>query len=152
MASERVLRDRQPAEILRQISHTRNRIKYMPPGHIHWNFTALKKNLGTLADLCGERAYQDYALIPSASWLGKDKPAVPSLKLQDGRAEWQYADPRFEAFVRWWHVQVYDGTQWISLRSMPVEEKSLVYPKGAQAIAVRAISRTGISGEAAVAR
>jgi uncharacterized lipoprotein YddW (UPF0748 family) len=150
MASERVLRDRQPAEILRQISHTRNRIQYMPPGHIHWNFTALSKNLGTLADLCAQRAYQDHALVPSASWLGKDKPLAPTLKMQDGKAEWQYPDVRLDTFVRWWYVQTYDGKTWTAMRPLPVEQKSIPVPKDTLGVAVRAISRSGMSGEAAI--
>ena len=152
MASERVLKDRQPFEILRQISHTRIRIQYMPPGHIHWNFTALKKNLGTLADLCAQRAYQDYALVPSASWLGKDKLEAPTLRMQDGKAEWQYADVRLDTFVRWWYVQTYDGTKWTSLRALPVEQKSIPVPKDTLGISVRPISRSGVAGEAAIIR
>ncbi len=146
MASERVLRDRQPYEILRQISYTRQRIRYMPPGHIHWNYSALGKNLGTLADLCAQRAYQEQALVPSASWLGSEKLPQPTLTVEKGVATWKNEDERMDIFVRWWLVQIYQDGKWTSLRPMPAEQKTLNLPKNALGIAVRAISRTGMAG------
>ena len=152
MASERVLKDRQPHEILKQISHTRSRNAYMPPGHIHWNFTALAKNRGTLAELCEKRAYQDFAIVPSASWLGDDKPAAPEVTVQGGKAKWGFADSRFENFVKWWFVQTYENNQWVARKLLPLESREFHLPKGVLAIAVRGIGRTGLAGEPATAR
>lgn len=151
MASERVLRDRQPYEILKQISYTRSRGAYMPPGHVHWNFTALAKNKGKLADLCAQRAYQDFAVVPAAPWLGDEKPASPQLiMVKNGKATWSLADTRLESFVKWWFVQTYENDRWVSRKLLPVTMKEMVIPKGTKAIAVRAIGRTGIAGEPVV--
>lgn len=152
MASERVLRDRQATEILRQISHTRQRVQYMPPGHIHWNYTALGKNLGKLAELCAQRAYQEQALVPSASWLGDIKPEQPAISLDQSTVKWGFADARLDQYVRWWFVQIYQDDKWTALRPMPVTQKSFVLPKNARGIAVRAISLTGMAGEPAMIR
>jgi len=152
VASERVLRDRQPYEILKQISHTRTRSPYMPPGHIHWNFTALGKNKGTLADLCAKRAYQELALPPAAAWLGSDKPASPILRLGTGKASWSYADTRLDAFVKWWVVQIYSKGKWTDEAILPANTRELTLPAGMEAIAIRAISNTGLSSEPALIR
>lgn len=152
MASDRVLSDRQPSDILRQISYTRERAVYMPPGHLHWNFSALMKNKGTLADLCEKRAYQDFAMPPSASWLGPEKPEPPSIKIQEGKAEWGYEDPRLDIFVKWWLVQVFEKDQWVSKGLLPVNEKSYTLAKGMNGIAIRAISKTGIASDATLLR
>lgn len=153
MASERVLRDRQPHEILKQISYTRTRIAYMPPGHIHWNFTALSKNKGTLADLCAKRAYQELAVVPTAGWLGNDKPQAPQfIMVKDGKATWALADVRFETFVKWWYVQTLENNQWVGRKLLPVEVKEYVLPKTAKAVAVRGIGKTGVAGDPAAAQ
>jgi len=150
IASERVLRDRQPSEILRQIGYTRQRSPYMPPGHIHWNFTALAKNKGTVADLCRTRAYQDAALVPSASWLGSDKPETPVLQVADNVAVWNFADPRLKGLAKWWFVQTYEGDRWVSRRLQPLEMNSYTFTKDTKAIAIRAIGPTGVAGEPVV--
>jgi hypothetical protein len=151
MASERVLRDRQPYAILKQISYTRSRISYMPPGHVHWNFTALGRNKGKLADLCAQRAYQDLAVIPAANWLGVETPPSPQfVMVRDGKATWGLADTRFETFVKWWLVQTYEKDRWVGRKLLPVSVKEYAVPKGARAVAIRGIGRTGLAGEPSV--
>lgn len=150
MASDRVLTDRQPHEILKQIGIVRQRSAYMPPGHLHWNFSALGKNKGTLADLCAQRAYQEMALPPSAPWLGLEKPPAPRLTLAGNTVSWTYDDPRMLTFNKWWYVQTYENGQWVGRRLLPMEVKSYVLPPAAKAVAVRAISLSGISGDPAV--
>jgi len=153
MASERVLRDRQPYEILKEISYTRMRGAYMPPGHLHWNFSALAKNQGKLADLCVERAYQDVALVPAATWLGNDKPAAPQvIMVKDGKATWGLADARLDSFVKWWFVQTFEGDKWVGRRLLPATMKEFVLPATARAIAVRAIGKTGLAGDPVAAQ
>lgn len=152
VASDRVLKDRQPHEILKQISHTRMRGNYMPPGHIHWNFTALAKNKGTLADLCRDRAYQSIALPPAAPWLGAEKPMAPILKLEQREATWRYADTRMDTFVKWWLVQVYENGKWTDKKLLPAGERRFALTKEMTGIAIRAISLTGMASEPAMIR
>lgn len=152
MASDKVMQDRQPTEILRQISLTRERGPIMPPGHIHWNVSALMKNKGTLADLCGERAYSKLTLPPAAPWLGDSLPPQPILGVEKGNATWKLPDPRMESYVKWWFVQTYEGNSWVSRTIQPLEQKSFKLGKEVNAVAVRAIGLTGIAGEPAIAR
>ena len=91
----------------------------MPPGHIHWNVSALTKNQGTLADLMKQRVYQQFALPPSASWLGKEIPLKPEIVMRDGKAQWNLADPRFEGAMKWWFAQSYENGAWSGVRLLP---------------------------------
>ncbi|HSJ02914.1 MAG: glycoside hydrolase family 10 protein [Verrucomicrobium sp.] len=150
MASDRVLQDRQPHEILKQIGITRTRAAYMPPGHLHWNYSALGKNKGTLADLCAQRAYQEFAIPPSAPWLGLDKPTRPFLQVSGTQVTWELGDARLDNMVKWWLIQTYENSTWVGKKLVPVEVKSYTLPPGAKGIAVRAISRSGVAGDAAV--
>lgn len=148
MASDRVLHDRQPYEILKEISYTRSRGAYMPPGHLHWNFSALGNNRGKLADLCTQRAYQDFALVPQALWLGNEKPSAPQIiMIKDGKATWSMADARMESSVKWWFVQTLQGDKWVGRKLLPAAIKEFTMPKGAKGIAVRGIGRTGLEGD-----
>ena len=145
MASERVLQDRQPYEILREISITRARALYMPPGHIHWSVSALVKNLGTLADLMQQRAYQQLALVPEAPWLGRDLPPSPKLApAMRNVVHWELQDPRLETDVKWWLVQTFANRAWTSRCLLPVDKKEYEADKDAEALAVRSV---GLSGQ-----
>lgn len=150
MASDRVLQDRQPHEILRQIGIVRTRAAYMPPGHLHWNYSALGKNKGTLADLCRLRAYQDFAIPPSASWLGMEKPLTPVMNVSGNTVSWDYLDERMLTLTKWWYVQTYENGNWVGKRLLPTEVKIFTLPPGAKAVAIRAISRSGVSGDPVV--
>ncbi len=150
IASDRVLKDRQATEILRQISYTRERAPYMPPGHIHWNYSALGKNLGKLADVCKARAYEEFAVPPSASWLGTDTPTTaPMITLLPGQATWGMQDARLETFVKWWFVQTYENGKWVGKTLLPAETKTFAMKPEYRAIAVRALGNTGLAGPVA---
>jgi uncharacterized lipoprotein YddW (UPF0748 family) len=154
IASERVLRDRQPSEILHEISITRERGLYMPPGHIHWDVNALIKNQGTVADLIRQRAYQQMAVVPPAQWLGASVPPQPRPEaVVNGMVRWTLQDPRLEALdVRWWFVQAYIGDAWVGRRLLPVGTKEYAPDKECRAIAVRGVSPTGLTGDPLVIR
>jgi uncharacterized lipoprotein YddW (UPF0748 family) len=150
IASDRVLTDRQPHEILKQIGITRLRAGFMPPGHLHWNYSALGKNKGTLADLCAQRAYQDFAIPPSASWLGGEKPITPVVTVSGSTITWAIEDPRMNSSVKWWLIQTFDGSKWVGQKLLPTEGRTYAMPPGARGVAVRAISRTGVAGDPVV--
>jgi len=154
IATERVLSDRQASEILREISITRLRGLYMPPGHIHWDMGALMKNRGLVTDVVRERAYQQLAVVPPALWLGAGNPPQPIVAPSvNGVPSWTTQDPRLEALdVRWWLVQVYLGNEWISRRLLPVGTKQYLPEKECRAMAVRAVSPSGLTGDPLVIR
>lgn len=152
MAGDRILKDRQASEILKQLSYTRARAAYMPPGHVHWSISPLMKNLGQLRTLCRERAYQDYALPPAASWLGSEKPAIPLIKLENGEVHWRYADTRMLQSVKWWVVQTFEKEHWKTVKILPKTESKFKIDGKPLGVAVRAISLTGVAGEVGLLR
>ncbi|MEY4485202.1 MAG: hypothetical protein RL693_2654, partial [Verrucomicrobiota bacterium] len=72
--------------------------------------------------------------------------------VQDGKAEWNYADARMETYVKWWLVQVFENNQWVSKKLLPATVKSFALAKGMGAVAIRAIGKTGIASDATVSR
>ena len=146
MASERVLSDRQPVEIVREISVTRDHQLDMPCGHIHWNFSALNRNQGHLADLVNKSCYINYALPPATPWLGNYVPPAPTLVPEKTRVEWHYSDQRSEQYVKWWLVQTYEDGKWKSEVLLPEAEKTANIPLGTKAVAIRGIGLTGLAG------
>ena len=153
MASERVLDDRQPYEILRQISITRGRGLYMPPGHIHWSVSALVKNRGGLGDLVQQRAYQQLALVPQAPWLGQDLPPAPRPTLAAANVvRWTSEDPRMEVNVKWWFIQTYEGDAWTSRCLLPADKKEYQVAPSCRAFAIRSVSLAGLTSDPVVLR
>lgn len=153
LASERVLQDRQPAEIIREISIVRGRALYMPPGHFHWNVSALVKNLGTLGDMVHQRAYQQPAIIPQASWLGVDRPPPPVLpeRTKTG-VRWSLHDMRLEGDIKWWFIQTLVDNKWIARGLLPEERKEFSPEPQCTAFAVRSVSQSGLLSEPLVVR
>jgi len=152
MASQRVLQDRQPYEILQEISITRSRANYMPPGHLHWNISALTKNQGTLADLVHQRAYQRIALVPQATWLGNDPPPTPRPERVPNGVRWSLQDPRLETDIKWWFVQAYVDRAWVGRALLPTETKEYPLDRNWTALAVRSVSQSGLTGTPIVVR
>jgi uncharacterized lipoprotein YddW (UPF0748 family) len=154
MASERVLEDRQPSEILREISIVRGRALYMPPGHLHWSVSALVKNRGTLGDLVQQRAYEQMAIVPQASWLGRDVPPEPRVTLgkNPNTLVWTLQDPRLDADVKWWFLQTYEGNAWINHPLQPAEKKEFAPSPDCRALALRSVGQSGLISDPVVVR
>lgn len=146
IATERVGAQRPPMEMVNQIALTRD-VLGVHPGHIHWSFKALKRNISGVADLLRTSSYQERALIPGSPWLGdSSKPEAPKLTADGNGIAWK-ADPNSN--VRWWAVQTKMNGRW-QLRVLPSDKTSLAKENGVEAVAVRAIDRAGIASTAAV--
>ncbi len=137
----------QPAEIVNQISATR---RYADAGHIHWNITALMKNPSLDAALQRD-SYQQPALIPASPWLGTLPPAHPKLTVTPWKKSltlrWENGDAEP---ARWWVLQYRTNAIWTT-EILPANTFDR-YRENFQpdAIAVRAVDRTGNLSEPAV--
>jgi uncharacterized lipoprotein YddW (UPF0748 family) len=154
IATERVLQDRHSNEILQQISITRERGLYMPPGHVHWSISALMKNLDAVADVMHQRAYLQAAMVPQALWLGVSTPPPPvPAPAVNGVPHWALQDPRLEGFdVRWWFVQALLDNTWLGRCQLPVGTKEYLPEKECRALAVRSVSPSGQVSEPLIIR
>lgn len=152
MNSSKVGDDRNAGEILRQISVLRERGRVMPPGHFHWNFNALDKNLGKLGALTRERAYNVHALLPASPWLSNVTLPAPLVEKTAGGQglRWGFGDPRWEAFGRWWVVQALIDGQWRTVEVSYRDRRELAWPGSATAVAIRAAGRAWELGPATV--
>lgn len=150
MAVDRVGKDRGPGEILQQISEVRQRGTIMSPGHFHWNFGSLVKNTLEVADLTKTRAYQIKAIPPASPWLGAiDLPApavATTVRNKQGFANWSMTDIRWLGQTRWWTIQTFQDGKWTLHSVHPVKTTEIAWPKGALAIAIRAVDKTWTVG------
>ena len=136
------------------MSVLRERGLKMTPGHFHWNFGALHKDLGKIGTHTVERAYTTHAIPPSSPWLSQTQlPApvvgktVPGGKLT---VAWQHADVRWMSETRWWVMQALIQGRWITWKSMFKDQLNADWPENADAVAIRACGRGWEAGEAGV--
>ena len=147
--------DRVAGEILKQMSVLRERGLKMTPGHFHWNFGALHKNLGKIATYTMARAYTTHALPPASSWLSQSNLPAPLVgkTMPDGKltVEWKHGDERWMSQTRWWVMQAQIGGRWVTWKSYFRDQTSDEWPTGATAVAIRAGGLAWETGEAGVA-
>ena len=134
-------------EILNEISLTR---KFPDAGHVHWSISALMKN-PTLDASLAQAAYREPALIPASPWLNAKAPATPqfsvSLRNNSMRARWDNAvgEP-----AHWWLLQLRTNGSWTT-QIFPASQSNLrLDDMSTDALALRAISRTGIASAPAL--
>lgn len=140
--------DKWPAsEITDQISRIR---RYPNPGHIHWSVMELMKNSGFDAALTKE-VYRQPALIPACPWLNSTSPPPPKLSVNPWRktlhAEWKNGagEP-----ANWWVLQGRENGNWIT-QIFPAGRTDIYLDNtNFDALAVRAVGRTGNLSEPAV--
>jgi hypothetical protein len=152
MNTSKIGDDRRAGEILAQISITRSRQAQMPPGHFHWNFGALDKNLGKINTLARERAYGLHTLPPASPWLSNlSLPAPRVERVANGeKLRWFFDDLRWDASCRWWVVQALVEGKWRTEEVTFHSQHETLWPKGAAAVAVRAAGPAWELGPAAV--
>ena len=126
----------------------------MIPGHFHWNFGALDKNLGKVGTLAKERAYPSAAIPPATPWLSDvalPAPSVQAVTEPTGKVvRWAFNDPRWENYSRWWVVQAMINGQWQTVKVNFKTEREMPWPEGATVVAVRAAGRAWERGEPGV--
>ncbi len=152
MNTSKVGDDRRAGEILAQISITRSRQLDMPPGHFHWNFGALDKDIGKVGSLARERAYNLHTIPPASPWLSHVALPAPKVeRIDDGsKLRWSFEDPRWDAETRWWVIQALVEGKWRTVETTFGSTREMPWPEGAAAVAVRAAGRAWEIGPATV--
>lgn len=140
MNTSKVGDDRKAGEILAQISITRSKQLLMPPGHFHWNFGALDKDIGNIGTLSKQRAYNLHTILPASPWLSQTVLPAPRVeRVADGKKlRWFFDDLRWDSVGRWWVVQALIEGKWQTIEVAFRTQHETDWPKGAAAVAVRA--------------
>lgn len=140
--------DKWPAsEITDQITRIRRNAN---PGHIHWSVMELMKNSNFDAALARE-VYRQPALIPASPWLSSTSPPLPKLSVNSWRkslhAEWKNGagEP-----ANWWVLQGRENGNWTTQVFPATRADIYLDNTNFDAIAIRAVGRTGNLSEPAV--
>ena len=143
MNTSKIGDDRRAGEILAQISITRSRQLQMPPGHFHWNFGALNKDLGGIAALARERAYNLHTIPTASPWLSNVSLPAPRVeRVAEGRRlRWSFDDLRWDKESRWWVIQALIEGKWRTHEVTFGTQHETDWPQGAAAVAVRAAGK-----------
>lgn len=147
-----------PSEIEGQIAHYRDVRAGSPEalGHVHFRMQSLLEEApGGLGDRLRVGAYVEPALPPASPWLGEQAPGAPrytGCSVGAGAAVAVAASAGEPP--RWWAVQWRDALGRWSLRAYPAAAGVFTARLGdgsaATAMAVRAVSATGVAGPALV--
>lgn len=133
----------QPQEIVNQIRLVR--AQKGAEGHIHWNMKSLMRN-STFDEVLEREVYQQPALMPPSSWLGRTRPSKPKVTVATVKSGSQLE-------IRWtpgasgkaclWVLQVRTNGQW-KAEILPVTKTARVW-NGSQpeVVAVSAVGRNG---------
>lgn len=152
MNTSKVGDDRRAGEILAQISVLRAKQTLMPPGHFHWNFGALDKDLGKVGTLTLERAYNIHAILPASPWLSRvalPAPLVESVN-EGKRVRWNFTDLRWDQYGRWWVIQALIEGKWQVVEVAFHDKHEIDWPQKAAAVSVRAAGPAWELGQAGV--
>jgi uncharacterized lipoprotein YddW (UPF0748 family) len=137
----------QPEEIENQIAFSR---QYPAPGHIHWSVNALMRN-PALDNALVQNIYQQPALIPASPWLGSTVLAQPKLAVTGWKNSvhviWR-SSPGEPAHG--WLLQFHENGNWATQILPGGRVDAYLENAHPDVIAIRAVSRTGILGEAAI--
>lgn len=154
IAVDRVGKDRNATEILRQVGLTR-RGTGSSAGHILWNFRPVLENRGGVGTRLKNESYTSPALTPACPWLGSARPGTPRLsaaRSEDG--SWTFSwltDPAGGSSPHRWVLQYREGTRWAT-RILPGSVRRWTPEHPPAAVSVFAVDRVGNAGPAAVLR
>lgn len=142
-----------PSEITQQIKLTRTHPG--ATGNVHFSMKALMDDSRGMAAALKNGPYAKPALVPASPWLGKDRPAEPTLQLKnsDGKKIVSFDQP--DGKTPWlWAVRTLTNNQW-KVEIYPGHENGCEIDandnsSSTKQIAVSAISRTGVEGPTAI--
>ena len=137
-------------EVLDQIERTRRTPG--ASGNVFFSMQALRPDDVDLSDSLYLEPYAKPALPPPTTWLGGEAPAAPKLEARSlgGRTHVAVA-PGSAVPVRRWAVQVLGPDGWTH-HVLPAMERTIPpgLLQGAEAVAVRAITRLGYESEPSI--
>jgi uncharacterized lipoprotein YddW (UPF0748 family) len=146
MNSSNVERRWKPEEILNQIRLARSQPGVA--GHVHWSLKSLMPK-STLADALERSVYAQPALVPASPWLGRTRPAKPTLaaaplKAPD-RLEVNWSTGRLEPASHW-VLQTRAAGRW-KTEILPGNATSRAWHGAVpEVVAVSAVDRNGNLG------
>lgn len=125
-------------------------------GHVHFRLKSLLADApGGLGDRLAASMYATPALPPASPWLGADAPGAPQLATcADAPTPAATLTAYGPGRTRWWFVQFRDAAGRWTARTLPAATPAvpLAYADGTHpsAVAIRAISPSGVEGPALV--
>ena len=115
-------------------------------GHIHFNMTALMKDVDSLDEKLASR-YGEAALVPASPWLGARAPARPTVRVTHDAATGDLMvrlEPGKDSKVWLWTVRSLGAVSWSS-EVLPGWLRAHRLPDPASTrVVVTAVSRTGV--------
>ena len=153
MASDRVASSKEPTLPLTELNDqmaVMRRVAPMP-GSVMWRIKSLTSNARGVASLLKEQCYNNPALPPAAPWLGAALPGKPvgRLEAKPGQLKLTWTAGTGPA-PRWWIVQTRQAGAWTLEPALFQDQLSLTLQKPVDAVAVRAVAASGVTGETAV--
>ena len=144
MAIDRVGKDRDAGEVLKQIRITRQ--DGPVAGHVHWNWKSLLADKDDLLAKLRSEVYTSTALPPSTG--GGLQVNVPPLRAEvvAGSVNWSLVNPAELGEARWVLAQFFDGKSWRMGPLRRVSEGRVMIPAGTAAVALRTIGPSGGAG------
>ena len=114
-------------------------------GHVHWSIGSLRRDRGGIVSRLKKAAYKEKALVPATPWLGSETPPVPFVSF-DGDV--LRVEPSGNA--RWFVFQALRDGKWETSHVVTCDCQSFKLPAGADAVAVRSQSPSGVLSPAVV--
>jgi uncharacterized lipoprotein YddW (UPF0748 family) len=131
-------------EVLDQIRVTREQPG--ATGNIHFSMKVFMQNRGGLNEQLTAATYAEPALVPASTWLDKDAPAKPEVRIGKENAAWKLSwEPDGKEKVWQWVLQTRTNGRWLT-QVIPGEQTSWVLlSSGApiERVALSAVDRNG---------
>jgi uncharacterized lipoprotein YddW (UPF0748 family) len=146
IAIDRIGKDRDAAEILKQVQVTRAVPTRSAPGQVYWNWRALSSNRDKVANRLLAERYVTHAIVPPYRPLPMNLLVAPEVRVTDGTVSWSLPPPASLSQVRFWYVHSHDGKRWLTHPALPRSQMSFTIPKGIRAISVQALGQDNHPG------
>ncbi len=125
----------------------------LTPGCVLWRLSFLTRDVRGIGALVRNEGFPGKAIPPAAPWLGDGVPAAPVLRAVPEsaglRLSWE-PSPDAGTAARWWVVQSRQRGAWRQHAALFHDRNSFELGAGVEAVAVRAVSGSGVAGPAAV--
>ncbi|MEX1122875.1 MAG: family 10 glycosylhydrolase [Balneolales bacterium] len=142
--------DWKAGEIIAQVEATRESLH--SEGNIHYSIKALMEDRDGLAGTLAGETYKVPALVPATTWLGGATPGIPEINIRQYANTTELTMNPADGETAWlWAIHTYGGENW-KLEIIPGWKHIYKLEESPDFVAVSAVSRLGIEGEAASVR
>lgn len=149
IAADRIGKDRNSTEIIRQIGLSRRK-PCTEPGHILWNFRPVLENRGGVAHRLRNESYSSPALPPTYPWLSVKQPGPPVLRAEpvpdSGLSFSWLTNPSGGGTPHLWVLQYRRGSQWTTrILSADIRRWTPEPGSAPEVVSLFAVGRTGLA-------